>query len=123
MSGYILIILCFLYAVFNATGAALIKSEIPYHKLDSISGYVYLVFTWRVIAGFAFIVVSTLVIFKALSLGRFSYVLPISTGINFSLAVIIGIFFFGDRLNIYSWLGLLFILMGIVFMSLTKTIN
>lgn len=123
MTGYTVFIWCSLYAVLNVAGAALIKTEIPHHSLNSIAGYAHLLLTARVVSGLVLVVLSALVIFKALSLGRFSYVVPVATGINFSLTVVAGIFFFGDKLNVYSWLGLCFILAGIMTMSLAKTLG
>jgi uncharacterized membrane protein len=108
--------------VLNVSGAALIKMEIPGHNLSDFAGYVHFFMTWRVICGFVIIFLSALVMFKALSVGRFTYIIPIATGINFSLTVFLGVFLFGDRLNVYSWLGLSFIFSGILLMSLTKAL-
>jgi uncharacterized membrane protein len=118
MNNFIIILFCGIYAVLNVSGAALIKSEIPFHNLNGAFGYLKFLLTTRVILGFGIIALSALVMFKALSLGKFSYVVPLSTGINFTLTVILGVFLFGDKLSIFSVLGLVLILTGIIFMSI-----
>ena len=121
MTHIYILLMCLCYAVFNVSGAALIKTEIPHHQLTSLYGYLHFLLTWRVIGGFSVIMISALVMFKALSLGQFSYVVPIATGINFSLTVLLGVLLFNDKLTMFSYLGLSLILGGIIVMSL-KTI-
>ncbi|MBD3306801.1 hypothetical protein GF339_10270 [candidate division KSB3 bacterium] len=118
MQHYLIVItMCFLYALFNVSGAALIKLELPLHQLNGVAGYVRFLMTWRVICGFAIIGMSALIMFKALSLGKFSYVIPVATGINFSLTVLLGILLFKDKLSLISVVGLGLILLGIITMS------
>ena len=120
MNVMYLIKVCFLYAVLNVTGAALIKYEIRYHNLYKISDYIGFLIRFRVLGGLCIIFVSALVMFKALSIGKFSYVIPITTAINYVLTVFVGHFIFGDRLSFFSVIGLSLILTGIVVMSLNK---
>ncbi len=112
------VLICLVYALLNVSGAALIKLEIPHHNLSSLTGFVRLFTTWRVILGFFIVSASAVVLIKALSMERFSYIIPISIGINFSLTMILGLFLFNDRFTIYSYIGLALIFFGIVLMSL-----
>jgi multidrug transporter EmrE-like cation transporter len=114
------ILFCFLYAILNASGAALIKSEIPLHYLNTIKEYIAFLCTWKVILGFIIIAASAIIIIKALSINQFSIIMPIAIGINFSLTIIIGMFFFKDTLSVYSILGLFLILSGIIIMGIRK---
>lgn len=120
METAIVILLCFFYALLNVTGAALIKSQILNQSLNSFRDYLHLLTNIKVIIGFSVIFISALVIFKALSLGKFSYVIPIATGINFALTVMIGRFVFGDILTISSYAGLTVIFFGIFLMGFNK---
>lgn len=70
-----------------------------------------------VIFAFAVIFLSALVMFKALSSGAFSLVIPIATGINFIFTVAIGYYLFNDTLNLRSVIGFLLILLGILVLS------
>jgi uncharacterized membrane protein len=112
------IILCFLYAVFNVSGAALIKTTLLHHRLNSVSDYIRFLLTWKVLCGFGIIMISALIMFKALSLGKFSYVIPVATGINFALTVLLGVWLFQDHLSLGSYVGLGLIGAGILVMSI-----
>jgi len=109
---------CLFYAIFNVSGAAFIKKEIINHDLKSIRGYINFLLTWKVLIGFFLIVISALIMFKALSLGSFSYVIPVATGINFLLTVTLGVFIFNDKFCIFSYIGLVLIITGIILMSI-----
>lgn len=72
-----------------------------------------------IIAG-SLIVLSALALFKALSSNQFSFVIPIATGINFVLTIVVGYYLFHDKLSIASYIGFLFIIAGILILSLTN---
>lgn len=109
---------CFLYALLNVTGSTTIKHNLNGKKLASFSDYLNVLLNPYIIAGFAVIFLSVLAMFKALSLGKFTYVVPLSAGINFILTVIAGVLFFNDKLSFYSYLGLILILAGIALISI-----
>lgn len=115
-----IIFYCSLYAVLNITGATLIKKELLVFKLDTAMNYVYFLFRPFVMLGFSIILMSAIVMFKALSLSKFSLILPISTGINFVLALFIGTLVFQERLNPYQYLGVLCIMGGIALIAYFK---
>jgi multidrug transporter EmrE-like cation transporter len=56
--------------------------------------------------------------FKALSSGLFTYVVPVTSGINFILTAWVGYFKFKDSFNFVSFLGLAFIVVGILKLAL-----
>lgn len=114
----IIIICCILYALLNSAGASILKSQLQSTQLISIKSYIEILLNIKVIAGFSLIFISALVLFKALSIGKFSLIGPLSNGINFVCTISIGYFFFHDRLNIYQVFGLLLIITGILFISL-----
>lgn len=120
MDWKIIIPLCLLYAFLNVSGSGLIKSELSSSSLDSVKDYFDFLCRYKVLAGIVVNFASVLVAFKALSLGKFSYVVPISTGILFMLTVLLGILVFEDRLSKISYGGLILILTGIVLMSLDQ---
>lgn len=114
----LLLLFCFVYAVCSITGVTLIKLELPLHSLNDIKNYLFFLFSWRVILGFIILGVASIIQIKILSVWRISQAVPISTAMYFSLVVIIGIILFGDKLNLFSMIGLILILAGIIFMSL-----
>jgi multidrug transporter EmrE-like cation transporter len=61
-----------------------------------------------------------LVVFKALSSANFTFVIPVSTGINFILTIIVGYYVFKDPLNFISFLGFGLIISGIILLSINS---
>lgn len=110
-----------LYALFNVSGAAFIKWQLQGKTLATINDWLQLL--WNVPFFFAFVLIllSALVMFKALSTNNFSLIIPLATGINFLLTVLVGYYFFHDRLTLLSLLGFLLIISGILLLSLNKT--
>jgi multidrug transporter EmrE-like cation transporter len=124
MKTLLIIFFCTLYAVLNVSGAAIIKKEllkfqIEGNQLNGAMDFIRFLFRIYVIMGFAIILVSALVMFKTLSLSNFSFVVPMATGVNFVLTVVLGVFIFGDRITLGQYFGLLLIIAGIITISLT----
>ena len=90
------------------------------HSLSSVRGYLDFLLTPRVIAGFGMIGLASLVMFKALSLERFSVVIPTAVGINFVLTAIVGVAWFSERITTQSFAGLALILAGITLLGLSR---
>lgn len=114
---------CFLYAVLNVSGAALIKWKLKGRVLNQLSDWVGFLFDIQVMLAFVIIFGSALVMFKALSAGNFSFIIPVSVGINFILTVIIGYFLFKDKMNYLSFIGFALIVTGIFLLSLNTVKN
>src|SRR3712207_649226 len=94
-----------LYAAFNVSGAALIKWQLKDRSLTTMAEW--LNFLWNVpfVIAFMLIILSALALFKALSTNNFSLILPFATGINFMFTVLVGYWFFKDKLSFTSFLG------------------
>jgi multidrug transporter EmrE-like cation transporter len=103
------------------SGAALIKWKLKGRTLTAVNDWLRLLFEPQVIAAFALIFLSMLVIFKALSLANFSFVIPVSAGVNFLLTVIAGYFIFKDQLNYVSFIGFALIISGILLLSVNNS--
>ena len=114
------IIFCFFYAVLNVSGAALIKWKLKGKVLNEFSDWFNFLLNIQVIGAFALIFVSALVMFKALSTANFSFVIPVSAGINFVLTLIAGYYIFKDKINFVSYIGFTLILSGIVLLSINN---
>src|SRR5688572_22792880 len=97
------VLFCLLYAMLNVAGAAIIKFRLKGKVLTSMNEWISFLFTPQVIGAFVLIFVSALVMFKALSAANFTFVIPISAGINFILTIVVGYFLFKDNLNIISF--------------------
>ena len=112
------IVYCFLYALLNVSGAAIIKWKLKGKVLSTFNDWVNLLLDIKVIGAFALIFVSALLLFKALSEANFSFVIPVSAGINFILTVIAGYYIFNDQLSIVSFAGFVLIITGIILLSI-----
>lgn len=114
------IFFCFLYALFNVSGAAIIKWKLKGRALNELNQWIGFLFEIPVIAAFALIFISALLMFKALSGGQFTFIIPVATGVNFMLTVIAGYFIFKDPVNFISFMGFALILSGIILLSLNN---
>jgi len=118
MTSTILYIL--LYAALNVTGAALIKWQLRNRALTDINEWIVFIFNPHFVVAFLFIVFSALALFKALSTNEFSLIIPLATGINFLLTILVGYYFFQDRLPLSSFFGFILIISGIIILSLNS---
>ena len=117
------ILLCFLYAVLNVSGAAIIKLQLKGGVLNELKQWLRFLISFQVILAFILIFASALALFKALSSESFSFILPISVGINFTLTIIAGYVIFKDQLNYLSFIGFGLIISGIIVLSLNNFQN
>ncbi len=120
MSFIGVVLLGVLYAALNVSGAALIKLELKTAQLTSWLSYVQFLFRWRVMAGFAVVFISAIVLIKALSMAKISLVNPIATGINFVFTLAVGYFLFQERITWMHYAGLMLILSGILLISMAE---
>lgn len=107
-----------MYALFNVSGAAILKNTITnYHMETILDLFVYFSRYW-VIFGLFLITLSLVMLIKAFSLEQFSFVFPIAIGVNFILTVIVGYSFFNETFSLYTYAGISLILVGIILMSI-----
>lgn len=109
-----------IYALFNVSGAAFIKWQLKGKHLNTFQEWLQLIFNVPFMVSFVLIVLSALALFKALSTSNFSFIIPLATGINFILTILIGCYLFQDKLSIFSMLGFLLILGGIIILSINN---
>ena len=114
------VIFCFFYAVLNVSGAAIIKWNLKGKVLNEFSQWISFLLNIQVIAAFSLIFISALVMFKALSSADFTFVIPVSAGINFVMTLIAGYFIFRDKINFVSYIGFTLILSGIILLSINN---
>ena len=110
----------FLYAIFNVAGAAIIKNKLLFGSIVDFKEFLLFLLDFKIILAMFFIFISMFFSIKALSLDKFSLVIPILTGINFLVTVGVGYFFFKDELALTGYSGILFIIIGIYLLGLGK---
>ncbi|HEU4607299.1 MAG TPA: hypothetical protein VFS31_04265 [Chitinophagaceae bacterium] len=114
------VVFCFLYALLNVSGAAIIKWKLKSTLLQQLNDWLRFLLNLQVIGAFCLIFISALVLFKALSAGNFTFIIPVSAGINFILTVLIGYYIFKDQLNLTSFIGFALIISGIILLSVNN---
>lgn len=114
------VFICFLYALFNVSGTTLIKWNLRGRVLTTFNEWLQFLLHFQVIAAFAIIFGSALILFKALSSGAFTFIIPVAVGINFILTVLAGYYIFKDQLNAVSFIGFSLIISGIVLLSINS---
>jgi multidrug transporter EmrE-like cation transporter len=117
------VIFCCLYAILNVSGAAVIKWNLKGKVLNEFGQWINFLLNVQVIGAFSLIFISALVMFKALSSADFTFVIPVSAGINFVLTLIAGYYIFKDKINFISYIGFAFILSGIILLSVNNVRN
>ena len=113
----LVIVFCFAYAVFNVTGAAVIKHKLIENKVNGFYEFIVFLIDPKIFLAFMFIILSMFFSIKALSLSAFSTVIPLSTGINFIVTVLVGALFFKDQLTLMGYIGIILILSGVLFLG------
>jgi multidrug transporter EmrE-like cation transporter len=115
------VLYCALYALLNVSGAAIIKWNLKGKVLTNFSQWMNVLLNVQVIGAFALIFVSMLVIFKALSSADFTFVIPVSAGVNFILTIAAGYYIFKDQLSLVSFIGFVLIISGILLLSINNS--
>lgn len=118
--NYSIYIFSILYAIFNVAGAAIIKHKLLLGSIENFKEFILFLFDFKIILAMIFIFISMFFSIKALSLDKFSLIVPILTGINFLITVTVGYLFFKDELALTGYLGILFIVLGIYLLGLGK---
>jgi len=118
--NYSIYIFSLLYAIFNVAGAAIIKNKLLLGSIENFKEFLFFLLDFKIILAMLFIFISMFFSIKALSLDKFSLVIPILTGINFLVTVAVGYFFFKDELALTGYLGILFIIVGIYLLGVGK---
>lgn len=118
MRKMIVLGMCLLYAALNVIGAAMIKNQVKGTSLLTVQDFLKFVLNANFILAFSLICISALVMIKTLSMGNFTYVIPVAQGINFCLTIFVGVVIFSDILSLRAIGGLLFIILGIILVSI-----
>lgn len=118
--SYSIYLFSFLYAIFNVAGAAIIKNKLLSENIGTFKEFIFFLIDIKIILAMIFIFISMFFSIKALSIDRFSSVIPILTGVNFLVTVGVGYFFFKDELSLTGYMGILFIIIGIYLLGLGK---
>ena len=115
ISSIALMILC---TFFTSLAQVFYKFGAPKLELDFIS----IITNWQVIIGICLYAVGAAILIIALRGGDLSILYPI-IATSYIWVSLMSMYFFGELMNIYKWLGVAFIIIGIVFINLKTKEN
>ena len=110
-------LLTIIYIIFTTGGITFMKLGGDSLKLNLSKGF-NLSMGWMTFVGFCFYLISFLLWQKLLVKYDLTIMVPIVTGIVQIVILILGYIVFKESFNIYSLIGALFIIVGIVIMAL-----
>lgn len=112
------VIICFVYALCNVSGTTLLKLNLKGKPLETVSDWIQLFMNLQVILAFTIVFGSALILFKALSVGNYTFIIPVAVGINFIFTIIAGYYVFKEQLSLISLVGFFLIISGIILLSI-----
>lgn len=116
------IVLTFLFSVITTVGQVLWKIGLNkaggfyISDMSIIQNVFRILLSWYIIFGFVVFLVATGIWFYLLSNYKLSVILPVSS-IAFIFSMIAGKMFFFENINLVNWLGVGFIIFGVVLIA------
>ena len=119
MNNSVVIILFVLIAtISNAIGTTLLKKGSKKFKLEiTINGIIQIIKNYYIICGITLYGISGIFFVLALKLGNLSVVYPLSS-MSYIFVTILSIYYLKERMNNYKWIGICFIILGIVLINI-----
>jgi len=114
-SSIALMILC---TFFTSLAQVFYKFGAPKLELNLIS----IITNWQVIIGICFYAIGAAILIIALRGGELSILYPI-IATSYIWVSLMSMYFFQEVMNIYKWLGIAFIIIGIVFINLNAKLK
>ena len=104
----------------NSVSIGIIKNKLLLGSIQTFREFIFFLIDIKIILAMGFIFISMFFSIKALSFDKFSLVIPILTGVNFLVTLVVGHIFFKDELALTGYIGILFILIGIYLLGVGK---
>jgi uncharacterized membrane protein len=114
--GFMITIL--IYAVISSTGLCITKNRLNNLQGVDIKSAITLVSDKLFLVGFSLYLVGFLYWFMILQKYNLSLAFPAAASSLIVLTILLSHFFLGESFSIYSWLGVSFIITGILFIGL-----
>jgi len=117
-SDTMIILLILIAAVMASVGALLLKKGSAKFKITaSINGILNIIKNYILIIGILMYGLSSVFFIMALRLGELSVVYPL-TSISYIFVTILSIYFLKEHMNKYKWLGIAFIILGVILVKM-----
>ena len=113
----IIIIYMLLSVILGAIGSILLKkgSAKVIFKF-SITNFFELIKNYKIILGITLHLIATIFLILSLHLDKLSIIYPL-TSLSYIVVCVLSIYFLKEKMNRYKWLGILFILIGVMLLT------
>lgn len=112
-------ILTIVYLLFSTSGILLFKLGGNSLHFSFVKGIEFKV-GYTTFAGLCCYVISFILWQKLLATYDLSYIVPITTGISQIIILCFGLFIFNEKINWLGWLGIFFIIGGVILLTIGK---
>lgn len=117
LNGFFIIFLATVHTIINLSGLALIKESVRTFSFETKYDLLYFLFRSKTLAGVFLIATGFLLMIKILSVSRFIYIIPLTSGISFLVTAVISTIFFHEPFTLRMAVGMFVILCGISIIS------
>lgn len=108
------------YILVSATGLVLIKSGGEKLILSINSGIFNIQISTRMLLGMLFYICSFFMFIYIMPKFKLTYIYPITAGILYIIIAFAGIFVLKETINRWQYIGMAFILLGVIAMNINK---
>jgi drug/metabolite transporter (DMT)-like permease len=118
--NYKIILFCFIQAILNIAGIAMVREGIKGFKFTTIKFSIFELFNLKIILGVILIGLGFIFTLLILNTQKLSYYQPLSSGITFIVTLAVSLFFLKESISFISILGIFFIVLGCMILSFQK---
>ena len=108
----------FIYLCCSVGGLTLVKVGAEHNNFALNPEFFNLSLSYATLIGLCLYVVSFVMWIVIVQKFNLSYIQPITTGLSYILIIAASIFILKESISLFQWIGLAFILIGVVFMNL-----
>lgn len=113
-------ILIAVYLLCSVGGLTLVKIGGDVNSFSSQSSYFTLSLSYATLIGLFLYIFSFLLWMIIIQRFNLSYIQPIATGLSYVLIILVSVFILRESISALQWMGLVFVLVGVVLMNLSK---
>ncbi|ARD65355.1 MULTISPECIES: DMT family transporter [Eubacterium] len=108
----------FIYLCCSVGGLTLVKVGAEHNNFALNPGFFNLSLSYATLIGLCLYMISFVMWIVIVQKFNLSYIQPVTTGLSYVLIIAASIFILKESISLFQWIGLGFILIGVVFMNL-----
>lgn len=107
-----------IYLCCTVGGLTLVKIGAENNNFIFNSGFFNLSLSYSTLIGLVLYIISFIMWIVIVQKFNLSYIQPLTTGLSYILIILASIFILKESISLFQWIGLGFILIGVVFMNI-----